>query len=132
MNSIEAISGVRPLGKRSRAWGCRVWMCKKGKRSHELDDHSIKGRFLGYVGATKNIAYLDENNNTIKTAKSAIFDELFSDLNAPPPNAQMLRNILWNSKFEPEKEPILPPDEMRASASHFNIFHDLRIKVTCN
>ena len=44
----------------------------KGKRSSKLDDHSMKGRFLGHAGTTKNIIYLDEKNSTIKTAKSLI------------------------------------------------------------
>ena len=52
---------------------------------------------------TKNVIYLDETNNDVKTVKSVMFDELFSDLNKPTPNAQTLRNVLWKSKFETEK-----------------------------
>ena len=50
----------------------------------------------------------------------------------PPPNAQILRNLLWKSKFEPEKELTSPPDEMHASTSPFNISHDINIKVICD
>ena len=78
------------------------------------------------------IIYLDETSNIIKIAKSIIFDELFSDLNKPPPNAQILRNLLWKYKFEPEKEELSPLDEACVSTSPFNMCEDVKIKVTCS
>ena len=36
------------------------------------------------------------------------------------------------SKFEPEKEPMSPPDETCLSTSYFNIFHDMNVKVNCD
>ena len=72
-NAIDAITGSKPLGKRLRTWGCRVWIRKHGKRSHKLHDHSLRGRFLGFAGTTKNIIYMDESNHNIKTAKSVVF-----------------------------------------------------------
>ena len=95
INHIEAIVGNRPLGKRLRKWGCRVWIRKKGRRSSILAGHSIKGRFLGCAGTTKNIIYLDETNNNIKKAKSAIFDVLFSDLNKSPPKDVSTRPAIF-------------------------------------
>ena len=84
---VEVISGRRPNGERSSTFRCRARAHKAGCRSRKLSDHSIKGCFLGYCGTTKNVISSEEDENTIKIARSVAFDEMFSDLTILLPNA---------------------------------------------
>jgi hypothetical protein len=90
----EIISGQVPNFAFVRTFGCRVYVRPPGGRVRKSVSNTIKGRFLGYTSTLKNIVYLDESNGEIKEAFHAVFDEAFNDLEAPPPNAVLLRNVV--------------------------------------
>jgi hypothetical protein len=94
---MEIVTGQVPNFTSFRTFGCRVYVRPPGGRVRKSISNTLKGRFLGYTATLKNIIYMDESNGEIKEAFHAVFDEAFNDLEAPPPNAVMLRSAARES-----------------------------------
>jgi Reverse transcriptase (RNA-dependent DNA polymerase) len=114
----EAITGVRPDISSLRTFGCRVWVRPPGGRDRKVIGNARVGRFLGYARTNSICVYIDEVTKEVKESSNLRFDELFSDVNSPPPNAVVLRSL---SNGHP---PTTPPDEIMLSEDQLTIsFH---------
>ena len=56
-----------------RAFGCRIFAKKPGKRSAKLDHHTSNGIFLGCIASKKNVHCIDDETNIVKIGFHAIF-----------------------------------------------------------
>ena len=94
---------------------------KVGCYIHKLSDYSIKGRFLGYYRTMQNILRLDKDTNASKTAWSALFSKIFSNLLVSSPNILILKNISQQTKFNLEGGKVKPLNGIFISESPFTL-----------
>ncbi len=87
------ITGKRCDLSKVRIFGCPVVVLENGRRP-SLDDHTKRGRFLGFSATHKKIVYMPRYGKTPLTAVHVAFDELFSTFKTLPPIAIHLRRSL--------------------------------------
>ena len=94
-----SITGKRVDHSRTRIFGCPIVALKNGKRP-ALDDHTRRGRFVGYDRTMTKILYLPQNGSRIPLSTAhAVFDELFTSVKSLPPVAISLRRALGREDF---------------------------------
>jgi hypothetical protein len=112
---FELIRGRKPDISRLRVFGCDVFIRPPGRRPSKLDNHAIRGRFLGYTSTLKQIYYLEYGTSKIKVAANVRFDEGMSTvpLEQLPPYVLQLRRALGQSTPMPQPdEHISAPDDI--------------------
>jgi hypothetical protein len=113
---FEMIRGHKPDLSRLRVFGCDVFIRPPGRRPSKLDNHAIRGRFLGYTSTLKQIYYLEYNTSKVKVAANVRFDEGMSTvpLAKLPPYVLQIRRALGQSTSLPsdDDEYIAAPDDI--------------------
>jgi Reverse transcriptase (RNA-dependent DNA polymerase) len=112
----EAITGIRPDISSLRTFGCRVWVRPPGGRDRKAIGNARVGRFLGFARSTSICVYIDEVTKEVKETSNLRFDELFSDVLSPPPNAIVLRSLSNGQTPSPvPDEIVMTPDQLALS-----------------
>jgi Integrase core domain. len=113
-SSFELTRGHKPDLSLLRVFGCVVYIRPPGRRPSKLENHVVKGRFLGYTSTMKQIYYLEDKTNKIKIAAHARFDEGLASvpLHELPPYARQLRKALGHSLPVVDDEDIGTPDNL--------------------
>ena len=94
-----SITGKRVDHSRTRIFGCPVVALKNGKRPAP-DDHTRRGRFVGYDRTMSKILYLPRNGSKVPLSTThAVFDELFTSVKDLPPVAISLRRALGRADY---------------------------------
>jgi Integrase core domain. len=108
---FELVYGYQPDLSLLRVFGCNVYIRPAGRRPSKLDNHVIKGKFLGYTSTLKQIYYLEDSSNKIKVAAHAHFDEGLANvpLDDLPPYARQLRMALGHSVPPADEDHITAP-----------------------
>ncbi|KAI2490987.1 hypothetical protein MHU86_23589 [Fragilaria crotonensis] len=102
------------------------------------NDCSIRSRrselppryFLGYSRSLKVMYYFDLGSSTVKTATHARFDEGMNDLDEPPPNVKLLRNLADDGVVGPDRLD-LPAFNLEVSDDPFERLDELSPSITC-
>jgi Reverse transcriptase (RNA-dependent DNA polymerase) len=112
----EALTGQKPDVSTLRTFGCRVWVRPPGGRDRKVIVNARVGRFLGYARSNSICIYVDEVTHEIKETSNLRFDELFTDVASPPPNAVVLRSLANGIHPSPVPDSIvMPPDSLSVS-----------------
>ncbi|KAI2496066.1 retrotransposon [Fragilaria crotonensis] len=101
-NPYEMCGLPLPNLTKLRTFGCRVHVRPTTSRYGRLVPNARLGVFLGYSRSMKVLYYFDIGSSTVKTATHARFDEGMNDLDTPPPNVKLLRNLASDGVVEPD------------------------------
>ncbi|KAI2490688.1 Reverse transcriptase (RNA-dependent DNA polymerase) [Fragilaria crotonensis] len=113
-----------------RTFGCRIHVRPTTARYGRVVPNSRLGIFLGYSRSLKVMYYFDLGSSTVKTATHARFDEGMNDLDEPPPNVKLLRNLADGGVVDPDRLD-LPPFDLDVSDDPFDRLDELSPPITC-
>ena len=126
----EMCGALLPNLAKLRTFGCRIHVRPTTARYGRVVPNSRLGIFLGYSRSLKVMYYFDLGSSTIKTATHARFDEGMNDLDEPPPNVKLLRNLADDGNVAPD--PLdLPPFNLEVSDDPFDRLDELSPPITC-
>ncbi|KAI2495456.1 source UniProtKB [Fragilaria crotonensis] len=113
-----------------RTFGCRIHVRPTTARYGRVVPNSRLGIFLGYSRSLKVMYYFDLGSSTVKTATHARFDEGMNDLDEPPPNVKLLRNLADDGVVGPDRLD-LPAFNLEVSDDPFERLDELSPSITC-
>ena len=113
-----------------RTFGCRIHVRPTTARCGRVVPNSRLGIFLGYSRSLKVMYYFDLGSSTVKTATHARFDEGMNDLDEPPPNVKLLRNLADDGVVDPDRLD-LPLLNLEVSDDPFERLDELSPPITC-
>ena len=92
---FETPTGTKSDITNLRIFSSRIYAKNTGHRSAKLDHRTSNGIFLGYMATTKNVYYIDDAAQNVKTSTHALFDEAHFtvNVNKSPLAAQALQRL---------------------------------------
>ena len=113
-----------------RTFGCRIHVRPTTARYGRVVPNSRLGIFLGYSRSLKVMYYFDLGSSTVKTATHARFDEGMNDLDEPPPNVKLLRNLADDGVVDPDRLD-LPLLNLEVSDDPFDRLDEVSALISC-
>ena len=113
-----------------RTFGCRIHVRPTTARYGRVVPNSRLGIFLGYSRSLKVMYYFDLGSSTVKTATHARFDEGMNDLDEPPPNVKLLRNLADDGVVDPDRLD-LPLLNLEVSDDPFDRLDEVSAPISC-